>query len=99
MLSPPSPGGRNRRAHHVSRIAITLLGLVVLALGSLSGLAVPSGSTTLGTAKVKVKGKSDTIVVGPRGATVYTLGGESTHHLVCTPQAKPKGMCFHFCPP
>ena len=99
MPSPLSPGGRGRRAHQIRRIAVVLLGLVVLALGSLSGLAAAKGSTTLGTARVKVKGKSETIVVGPRGATVYTLSGESTHHLVCTPQAKPKGMCFHFWPP
>jgi predicted lipoprotein with Yx(FWY)xxD motif len=99
MPSPLSPGRRSGRAYPVRRIAVTFLGLAVLAFGSLSGLAVAKGSTTLGTAKVKVKGKSETIVVGPRGATVYTLSGESTHHLVCTPQAKPKGMCFHFWPP
>jgi predicted lipoprotein with Yx(FWY)xxD motif len=99
MLSPLSPGGRGRRATQVRRITIIWLGLVVLAFGSLTGLAVANASTTLGTAKAKVKGTSETIVVGPRGATVYTLSGESTHHLVCTPQAKPKGMCFHFWPP
>lgn len=66
--------------------------VAVVASLSLAGVALAAG-TTLGTAKVKVKGKSETVVVSAGGLTLYTLSGETAKHLKCKSAA-----CLKFWP-
>ena len=67
--------------------------LAIVAVLSFAGIAV-AASATLATGKATVKGKSETVVVDATGATLYTLSGETAHHLKCT-----SSMCFKFWPP
>jgi len=48
----------------------------------MAGIAV-AASTTVGAGKVKVKGKSKTVVVDAQGVTLYALSGERVGHLKC----------------
>jgi predicted lipoprotein with Yx(FWY)xxD motif len=70
--------------------------VAVLAIASITGIAVAAG-TTLGTGTAQVSGKSKRVVVESRGATLYTLSGESVGrvvHLKCV-----NNSCFKFWPP
>ena len=63
------------------------------ALAALAGMALAKTKPTLSTAHNASLGR--TILVDGRGLTVYTLSGETTHHLLCT---RADG-CFQFWPP
>jgi predicted lipoprotein with Yx(FWY)xxD motif len=74
--------------------AIALLLVTALAgFGLAAGLALAKTRTVLKTADNTTLSK--TIVVDSRGLTVYTLSGESSHHLKC----KKAGGCFANWPP
>ncbi len=85
-----------RRAVHFGRPPrpklLALTAAVVLAIaGATVALAA---TTTLGTGKAKVGGKTRTVVVDSAGATLYTLSGERVGNLKCVNSA-----CFKFWPP
>lgn len=68
------------------------LGLAVLLAVALSAVALGSAGT------LKLGGRADaglgkTIVVNPAGRTLYSLSGETAHHLLC------KGACLRTWPP
>ena len=50
----------------------------------MTGAAPAASASTIGTAKVKVSGKLETVVVDSSGVTLYTLSGETARHLECT---------------
>lgn len=78
---PQSPVQRPRAGLAVLALAFALVAVAGVALARAS---VPK-PTTLGVAKaVSVAGRSESIVTNSRGLTVYTLSGETTHHLKCT---------------
>src|SRR5437763_2184750 len=93
---PETPGRviGARRRHRLVAFAFA----AILAGAAFTGLAAAKSSrTTLNTAyNAKLHA---TILVDSGGVTLYTLSGETTHHLKCTPQAVPKGMCLKFWPP
>ena len=61
-----------------------MLGLAAMGMVALTAGAALAGSfNSLGVAMVTVGGKTESIVVDGRGATVYELGGESLAHLTC----------------
>jgi predicted lipoprotein with Yx(FWY)xxD motif len=62
-----------------------IVGALVLSATALALLKFDP--TSLKTAKVKVAGKQQTIVVDNRGVTVYELGGESAGKLECLSSA------------
>jgi predicted lipoprotein with Yx(FWY)xxD motif len=68
--------------------------VAVLAMASVTAVAVAAGSTTLATGKAAVKSKTKTVVVNSSGVTLYTLSGESASHLECVSSA-----CFKAWPP
>ena len=74
----------------------TTLGLLaaVLAVTSMTAVALAAGSTTLATGKATVKGKTKTVVVDSHGLTLYTLSGESVNNLKCV-----STKCFNAWPP
>jgi predicted lipoprotein with Yx(FWY)xxD motif len=72
---------------------VVALCAAIVAVLSFAGIAV-AASATLGTGKATVLGKSETVVVDSRGATLYMLSGEAAHHFKCT-----SSMCFMFWPP
>ena len=74
-----------RRLGTVRALRATTLGVLaaVLAVTSMSAVALAAGSTTLATGKATVKGKTKTVVVDSRGLTLYTLSGESVKNLKC----------------
>lgn len=82
---------RSRRGVPSSKLIA--LASVIVAVALMAGIAV-AVSTTLGTGKVKINGKSETVVVDSRGVTLYTLSGESPHHLKCV-----SSRCFAAWPP
>jgi predicted lipoprotein with Yx(FWY)xxD motif len=88
---------RSRRRPRFWAAALTA-GLAGVALAALTGIAIAK-ATTVGVANnVKVGTKTETIVVGAKGATVYTLGPEivgRTSHIFC----KKANRCFTFWPP
>jgi predicted lipoprotein with Yx(FWY)xxD motif len=61
--------------------------MAILAMASMTAVAVAAGSTTLATGKASVKGKTKTVVVDSSGVTLYTLSGESAGHLKCVSSA------------
>jgi predicted lipoprotein with Yx(FWY)xxD motif len=69
------------------------LGAVLVAVASMAGIAV-AASTTLGAGKVTIKGTPKTVVVDSRGATLYTLSGETARNLKCV-----SSKCFGAWPP
>jgi predicted lipoprotein with Yx(FWY)xxD motif len=81
---------RQRQRRRMAMLTTAVGGVTIIAL---TGLALASSRTTLGTAKNSTIGQ--TIAVDSRGLTVYELSPETTHHLLCT-QAK---GCFQFWPP
>jgi predicted lipoprotein with Yx(FWY)xxD motif len=92
---PSSARVRGRRSgdRRLPGSRLIALGVAVVAVGSMAGIAV-AASTTLGTGTVKVNGKSKTVLVDSRGVTLYTLSGESVGHLKCVSRT-----CFGFWPP
>ncbi len=61
--------------------------LAVLALTCMTAVAMAAAGTTLATGHASVKGKTKTVVVNSHGVTLYTLSGETTHHLKCVSSA------------
>ena len=79
---------RRARMFVIGVVATTVLAL-------LTGVAVAGFTvSSLEVAKVKVAGKSVTIVVDNRSVTVYELGGESLKNLQCVTRT-----CFNTWPP
>ena len=95
----PSTGGCTRRRFGGRRVAESKLIAVcvaVLAIGSMTGIAVAAG-TTLGVGAAAVSGKSKKVVVDAGGVTLYTLSGESVGdvtRLKCV-----NNGCFRVWPP
>jgi predicted lipoprotein with Yx(FWY)xxD motif len=85
--------GRRSGARLLTSSKVVACCVAIIAVLSFAGIAA-AVSATLGTGKATVKGKSETVVVDSRGATLYTLSGETAHHLKCT-----SSMCFKFWPP
>jgi predicted lipoprotein with Yx(FWY)xxD motif len=72
-----------------SRMAlVATVGLLVM-----TALAA-ARSATIGVGRASVNGHRESIAVNARGVTIYALGPETTHHLVCKSQA-----CFAAWPP
>ncbi len=63
------------------------------ALAALAGMALAKRKPTVSTARNASLG--ETILVDGRGLTLYTLSGETIHHLKCTKA----DSCFPFWPP
>jgi predicted lipoprotein with Yx(FWY)xxD motif len=95
MHRSPQAGAERGIPVRPGRIAALCVAAVAgLAVAALAGLAVAK-SFTLNVAKdVQVKGKSESVVVGANGKSVYTLSGETSRHLLCNSQT-----CFGFWPP
>jgi predicted lipoprotein with Yx(FWY)xxD motif len=85
--------GRRSGARLLRSSKVVACCVAIVAVLSFAGIAV-AASATLATGKATVKGKSETVVVDSRGATLYTLSGETAHHLKCT-----SSMCLKFWPP
>jgi predicted lipoprotein with Yx(FWY)xxD motif len=81
-------------------VAMALSGVAGFALAALTGIAIAKTFTVKAAKNVKVTNlithvtKTEGIVVDSRGVAVYTLSGETTHHLECT-----SATCFGFWPP
>ena len=69
-------------------VAIAVVGLLAVA-----ALAVAK-SATIGVGRAEVSGHKESVAVNARGVTIYELGPETTHHLVCKSRA-----CFAAWPP
>ena len=93
MPSPARLRSRRSRVHRRPSSSVIALVLAVVAVASMTGIAV-AASTTVGTGKVKVNGKSRTVVVDSGGVTLYTLSGERVGNLKCV-----TSTCFKFWPP
>lgn len=63
------------------------------AVAAIAGIAVAKTFTLTIAKNVKVGSKRESVVANSRGVTLYWLGTETTHHLVCT------GACLGFWPP
>jgi predicted lipoprotein with Yx(FWY)xxD motif len=80
--------------------AFALAGVAGFALAAVTGIAIANSFTLKLAKNVKVTNfvthatKREAIVEGSAGAPVYTLSGETTHHLKCT-----SATCFMFWPP
>ena len=93
MPSPACLRSRRSRVRRPPTSKLIALGVAVVAVASMAGIAV-AASTTLGTGTVKINGKSKTVVVDSRGVTLYTLSGERVGNLKCV-----SSTCFGFWPP
>src|SRR6202030_2233912 len=92
----PTPRSARRRfgARRVPRSKTLDVLLAVLAVASMTAVAVAAGSATLATGKATVNGKTATVVVDSSGVTLYTLSGDTASHLKCVSSA-----CFKAWPP
>jgi predicted lipoprotein with Yx(FWY)xxD motif len=93
MSTPRSARGRfgARRLPNSKTLGVLV---AILAMASMTAVAVAAGSTTVATGKATVKSKTRIIVVDSSGMTLYTLSGESAGHLKCVSSA-----CFRAWPP
>lgn len=82
MSSSTTVRGRGSRLRQARSRGTLALVAAVVATAATAAVAIAS-STTLGVATVTVTGKSQKIVVGSQGLTVYELGNESLAHLLC----------------
>ncbi len=84
------PLGQRRAGYAAASLVAGLVGVSAMPL---TGVALAKSPATLGIAKsVPVKSNSESVVVNLHGITVYTLSGESSHHLECTKA----NTCFKF---
>ncbi len=96
----PRPISLTRVLRRPRSILMLLAGVVGFAVAGLGGLALANTFTLQVAKNAKVVNSNThavshkTIVVSSRGAALYTLSGETTHHAKCMP-----GMCFSFWPP
>jgi predicted lipoprotein with Yx(FWY)xxD motif len=67
--------------------------MAIVALLALTALAVAK-SATIGVGRVSAHGHKESVAVNAKGVTVYELGPETSHHLVCKSKA-----CFTVWPP
>jgi predicted lipoprotein with Yx(FWY)xxD motif len=67
--------------------------LSLIAAAVLVGAAL-AASYTVGSGRAKVKGRTEIVAVNAKGATLYTLSGETRRHLKCT-----SSFCFEVWPP
>ena len=84
------------RARRVPKSKMIAVCVAVLAIASMTGIAVAAG-TTLGGGTARVSGKSKKVVVDSHGVTLYTLSGETVgrvSHLKCM-----NNSCFKVWPP
>jgi predicted lipoprotein with Yx(FWY)xxD motif len=93
MPTPVRLRGPRSGSRRASTSRLLAVGVIVAAIASIAGVAV-AASPTLGTGKVKINGKSKTVVVDAHGITLYSLSGESVGHLKCV-----SAKCFGFWPP
>jgi predicted lipoprotein with Yx(FWY)xxD motif len=93
MSGPARLTSRRARMRRLGRSQPIALATVLVVVASMAGIAV-AASTTLGTGKVTFGGTSKTVVVDSRGATLYTLSGETARHLKCV-----SSSCFGAWPP
>ena len=73
------------------RVAAAALGVTA---AMLLAAAVALGSSTLTVKGATATGLGKTVVVNPAGRTLYALGPETTHHLLCH-----TSLCTHLWPP
>jgi predicted lipoprotein with Yx(FWY)xxD motif len=93
-MQPPAPRVSRPEYRRYRRIATALV--TVIAVVAVAGMALARSTPTLSIAKhVTVAGTAENVVATSHGLTVYTLSGESVHHLKCT---KANG-CFAAWPP
>jgi predicted lipoprotein with Yx(FWY)xxD motif len=80
--------------------ALLLIAIAGFTTAALTGIAIAKSFTVKAARNVTVTNlvthasKRETIVVNSSGLSVYTLSGETTHHLKCT-----SSMCLGFWPP
>jgi predicted lipoprotein with Yx(FWY)xxD motif len=84
MKHRPKFSSLHRRSRGLT-VASLMAGLAVGGAAVIADIASAKPPSTLGIAtNVRVKNNSDSIVIDAHGLTVYTLSGESVHHLQCT---------------
>ena len=96
MLSTGSRMRRRFGGRRVPESKLIAICVAVLAIASMTGIAVAAG-TTLGTGAAAISGNSKKVVVDAGGVTLYTLGGESVGgvtRLKCV-----NSGCFRVWPP
>jgi predicted lipoprotein with Yx(FWY)xxD motif len=93
MPTPARVRGRRSGLRRRPGSRLIVLGVAVVAVGSMAGIAV-AASPTLRAGTVTVNGKSKTVLVDSRGVTLYTLSGESVADLKCV-----SSTCFGLWPP
>ena len=93
MPTPARVRGRRSGVRRRPGSRLIALGVAVVAVGSMAGIAV-AASPTLRAGTVTVNGKSKTVLVDSRGVTLYTLSGESVADLKCV-----NSTCFGLWPP
>ena len=82
MHPPTARASRPQYRRHRS-IATALI--AAIAIIAVAGMALGRSTPTLSIARhVTVAGTAENVVATSRGVTVYTLSGESSHHLKCT---------------
>ncbi len=82
--------GRGRSSYAAASL---LAGLAGIGAAALTGVASAKPPPTLSIARnVPVKTHTNSVVVNASGITLYTLSGESAHHLECTKA----NTCFKF---
>lgn len=85
--TPRAPSGR----HSSARLGWVIGAAAAFALGS-AALALAAGTVTIGTASNSRLGER--VAVNSNGRTLYTLSGDSVHHLLCK-----SSECLKFWPP
>jgi predicted lipoprotein with Yx(FWY)xxD motif len=89
-----------RRVWRPRSFAILLAGVVGFGIAALGGLALAKSFTLQVAKNAKVvnfntrAATHESIVTSSSGKAIYTLSGETAHHLKCT-----SSMCFSFWPP
>jgi predicted lipoprotein with Yx(FWY)xxD motif len=94
MLIPRYFARRRSGAVRASRARTLGVLVALVALTSMTAVALAAAGTTLATGHAKVNGKTTTVVVNSHGLTLYTLSGETAHHLKCVTR-----LCFMAWPP
>jgi len=93
MSSPADVRGGRSCVSRTVKSRLLGLGVTIVAVASMAGAAL-AASTTIGTSKVTVHSKVETVVVDSSGVTLYTLSGETARHLKCV-----TSQCFVAWPP
>ena len=84
-MHPPTARASRPEYRRHRRIATALIAAIATIAVAVAGIALARSTPTLSIARhVTVSGTAENVVATSRGLTVYTLSGESTHHLKCT---------------